>query len=437
MLEEGSERRAAFAQLRSAHEIAVETVEKKSLSPFNDKVYAHNSRPLGHWRNLEQLLMLGAYAPPGSAPFDLVMEFLVGPPPLGPAPAAEPLRTGKKRSRALVFSLSGEARRVGGRGCLAAALMAQRPPCDMQRKRTRCLRPSARTSGISSRSSIGSSSAKLCAVWSGSARTEISAGGWTASTILSTESASELGSALKSWSAATEFSASGWRTLADPCASTDEGTASNLVMYVSAADNYVGVTGTFLGTPSQGVWTSRCRGFGAFGGSPGWCSSRRARWTCTACRSGPAPSRESLSCWRAGPHGLGALHGLTAQGNVGCDQLLCNDVNCTDVFTTHVDASGAVSCAALTATGAVAGAALTSTGAVSGSSLRRAAHHRGGPAELSHRNHEPRRASQPPTITGAASAGPLDCESLDCTFTATSGGVSTGSVVCGKARARS
>ena len=29
------------------------------------------------------------------------------------------------------------------------------------------------------------------------------------------------------------------------------------------------------------------------------------------------------------------------------------------------------------------------------------------------------------------STGPLDCESLDCTFTATSGGVSTGSVVCG------
>ena len=33
------------------------------------------------------------------------------------------------------------------------------------------------------------------------------------------------------------------------------GTASNLVMYVSAADNdYVGVTGTFLGTPLLGVW---------------------------------------------------------------------------------------------------------------------------------------------------------------------------------------
>ena len=58
-------------------EIAVETVEKKSLSPFNDKVYgldAHNSRPLGHWRNLEQLRMLGAYAPPGSAPFDLFLS---------------------------------------------------------------------------------------------------------------------------------------------------------------------------------------------------------------------------------------------------------------------------------------------------------------------------------------------------------------------------
>ena len=37
------------------------------------------------------------------------------------------------------------------------------------------------------------------------------------------------------------------------------------------------------------------------------------------------------------------------------------------------------------------------------------------------------------TIARAASAGPLDCESLDCTFAATSGGVSTDSVVCGDA----
>ena len=67
--------------------------------------------------------------------------------------------------------------------------------------------------------------------------------------------------------------------------------------------------------------------------------------------------------------GSATLDGLTAQGNVGCDQLLRNDVNCTDVFTTGVDASGAISCAALTATGTVAGATLSSTGAVSGSSL--------------------------------------------------------------------
>ena len=84
------------------------------------------------------------------------------------------------------------------------------------------------------------------------------------------------------------------------------GTASNLVMHVSAADNdYVGVTGTFLGTPSQGVWSTARLDFSVPPGgiaklrfaalSPGWCSSRRARWTCTACRSGPAPSRKSLS----------------------------------------------------------------------------------------------------------------------------------------------
>ena len=82
-------------------------------------------------------------------------------------------------------------------------------------------------------------------------------------------------------------------------------------------------------------------------------------------RDGPAADSLALT-------GSATLDGLTAQGNVGCDQLLCNDVNCTDVFTTGVDASGvdasgAVSCAALTATGTVAGAALSSTGAVSGS----------------------------------------------------------------------
>ena len=101
------------------------------------------------------------------------------------------------------------------------------------------------------------------------------------------------------------------------------GTASNLVMYVSAADNdYVGVTGTFLGTPSQGVWSTARLDFsappggiaklhfGAFGGSipglvqqsagtldlysmqirasafegPRWTGSpRKATWAATSC----------------------------------------------------------------------------------------------------------------------------------------------------------
>ena len=68
--------------------------------------------------------------------------------------------------------------------------------------------------------------------------------------------------------------------------------------------------------------------------------------------------------------GSATLDGLTTQGNVGCDQQLCNDVNCTDVFTTGVDASGTISCTA----GTVAGAAR----AVSGSSLSIS----GGPASV-------------------------------------------------------
>ena len=88
-----------------AHEIGVETVEKKSLGDLD----ARNLRPLGHWRNLEQLRMLGAYAPPGSAPFDLVMESSGAR--SHTAAAAEPLLgvdclNPKKRFRALIFSLS-------------------------------------------------------------------------------------------------------------------------------------------------------------------------------------------------------------------------------------------------------------------------------------------------------------------------------------------
>ena len=53
VLEEGSERRAAFVQLRSrAHEIAVETVEKKSLSPFTPSTTRSTASTLttrGRW----------------------------------------------------------------------------------------------------------------------------------------------------------------------------------------------------------------------------------------------------------------------------------------------------------------------------------------------------------------------------------------------------
>ena len=168
--------------------------------------------------------------------------------------------------------------------------------------------------------------------------------------------------------------------------------------------------------------------------------------------------------------GSATLDGLTAQGNVGCDQLLCNDVNCTDVFTTGVDASGAVSCAALTAAGTV----------VHRHRVRQLAEHHGrgqrGPAELSHRNHGQhvdhqqhgqrrelhhggRRVHGDIDGLGRSNRGELRGHRgahgrhadhrrgglrgpaglrepglfFDgyCTFTATSGGVSTGSVVCG------
>ena len=268
------------------------------------------------------------------------------------------------------------------------------------------------------------------------------------------------------------------------------GTASNLAMYVSAADNdYVGVTGTFLGTPSQGVWSTARLDFsvplggvaklhfGAFGGSiPGLVqqSAGTLDLYSTQIRAsafeGESVSVTDLLADSLALTGSATLDGLTAQGNVGCDLLLCNDVKCTDVFTTGVDASGAVSCAALTATGTVAGATLTSTGAVSGSSLSISGAASvgllssatgitgstltinntanagnfttvgdvstgtltaSGAATAASFAATGALTGATLTITGAASAGPLDCESLDCTFTATSGGVSTGSVVCG------
>ena len=260
------------------------------------------------------------------------------------------------------------------------------------------------------------------------------------------------------------------------------GTASNLVMYVSAADNdYVGVTGTFLGSAgclehgAPGLLGAAGRlHFGAFGGSiPGLVQQSAGTLDLYSMQirasafEGESVSVTDLLADSLALTGSATLDGLTAQGNVGCDQLLCNDVNCTDVFTTGVDASGAVSCAALTATGTVAGATLSSTGAVSGSSLSISGAASvgllssatgitgstltinntanagnfttvgdvstgtltaSGAATAASFAATGALTGATLTITGAASAGPLDCESLDCTFTATSGGVSTGSV---------
>ena len=105
--EEGGDQRPA-SRVREVLEAASAGRPSRSCAATRTRSLWRPSR-----RNLEQLRMLGAYAPPGSAPFDLVMEFLVGPPPLGPdtAAAAEPLlgvdsRNRKKGSRALVFSPS-------------------------------------------------------------------------------------------------------------------------------------------------------------------------------------------------------------------------------------------------------------------------------------------------------------------------------------------
>ena len=130
------------------------------------------------------------------------------------------------------------------------------------------------------------------------------------------------------------------------------GTASNLVMYVSAADNdYVGVTGTFLGTASQSVWSTARLDF--LVRNAALRSLRRLYPRAGAAvggHAGPVQHADQgqrlrgrvclkRTCWRTRwPSRARPLDGLTAQGNVGCDQLLRNDVNCMDVFTTGVDA---------------------------------------------------------------------------------------------------
>ena len=100
-------------------------------------------------------------------------------------------------------------------------------------------------------------------------------------------------------------------------------------MYVSAADNdNAGVTG-ILGTPAQGVWSTG--GVAKLHSEPSEARSPMVQQR----RLEPAPLRVGLrngpAGGLAGPYGLGMLD--EAQG-VGCDQLLCNNVNCTNVFTT-------------------------------------------------------------------------------------------------------
>ena len=189
------------------------------------------------------------------------------------------------------------------------------------------------------------------------------------------------------------------------------GTASNLVMYVSAADNdYVGVTGTFLGTALQGVWSTARLDFsvplggiaklhfGAFGGSiPGLV--QQSAGTLDLCSmqirasafEGESVSVTDLLADSLALTGSATLDGLTAQGNVGSSLSItgaasvgllssatgitgstltinntANAGNFTtvgDVSTGTLTASGAATAASFAATGALTGATLTVSGA--------------------------------------------------------------------------
>ena len=113
---------------------------------------------------------------------------------------------------------SGKARRVGGQG--------RSLPCGCSDGPAASLRHAAQAAsrGRAARGALAPAASHLAARLGAPRETQCRVererknrhlcGGWTASTISSTESASELGSALKSWSAATEFCGCGWRTSA-------------------------------------------------------------------------------------------------------------------------------------------------------------------------------------------------------------------------------
>ena len=141
-------------------------------------------------------------------------------------------------------------------------------------------------------------------------------------------------------------------------------------MYVSAADNdYVGVTGTFLGTASQGVWSTARLDFsvppggiaklhfGAFGGSiPGLVqqSAGTPDLYSTQIRAS-AFEGESVSVADL----LADSLALTGSANAG------NFTTVGDVSTGTLTGSGAATAASFAATGALTGATLTITGAAS------------------------------------------------------------------------
>ena len=91
-------------------------------------------------------------------------------------------------------------------------------------------------------------------------------------------------------------------------------------MYVSAADNgHVGVTGTFLGTAAA---ESQCASEPAAGRSPGLVqqSAGTLDLCSTQIRASAFEGESVFVTDLLALTGLATLDGLTAPGNVGCDQ---------------------------------------------------------------------------------------------------------------------
>ena len=114
------------------------------------------------------------------------------------------------------------------------------------------------------------------------------------------------------WNIVRTYTLTPWRRYSFGCRYR-LGTASNLVMYVSAADNdYVGVTGTFLGTPSQGVWSTARLDFSVPpGGVTKLIFARTAKESLGRLDVGPA-GRSSAEAGGSGVLSCGSLPGSWA-----------------------------------------------------------------------------------------------------------------------------